>query len=183
MRPCVCMICAMLKRPEQALPVRKSLDQLVRQVEGEGGFANPSHSRDQLNGGRVQVSLVPRSQSTDAADIAAEPSSARPGGNDDWHVDEESAATVVEVVGVVLVAEEHDVAWLVVELYRPGVLLEPASHPVLSLNTARIDSALAARAIDQADLEVWYEVINPVRVTTVDGKPPAADYSSMTCGF
>src|SRR4051794_40570263 len=111
-----------------------------------GASAEGVSAAGPLPPGGVQVSLVPRSQSTDAADIAAEPSSARPGGNDDWHVDEESAATVVEVVGVVLVAEEHDVAWLVVELYRPGVLLEPASHPVLSLNTARIDSALDARA-------------------------------------
>jgi hypothetical protein len=38
---------------------------------------------------------------------------------------------------------------------------------------------LAARAIDQPDLVVWYEVINPIRVVTVDGEPAAADYGNI----
>jgi hypothetical protein len=71
------------------------------------------------------------------------------------------------------------VAWLVVELYRPGVDVEHARGPLLALNTSKVDPGIAARAIDQPDLEVWYEVINPVRVTTVDGEPPADDYSNI----
>jgi hypothetical protein len=38
---------------------------------------------------------------------------------------------------------------------------------------------MAARAIHQSDLEVWYEVIKPVRVTTTDGEPVAADSSDI----
>lgn len=72
-----------------------------------------------------------------------------------------------------------EVAWLVVELYRPGVEVEHAHDPLLALNTAKVDPGMAARAIDQPDLEVWHEVINPVRATTVDGEPPADDYGNI----
>jgi hypothetical protein len=72
-----------------------------------------------------------------------------------------------------------DVAWLVVELYRPGVAVEHAGDPLLVLNAAKVDPGTAARAIHQPDLVIWYEVINPVRVTTVDGGPAADDYSNI----
>ena len=49
-----------------------------------------------------------------------------------------------------------------------------------ALSEHRQDQPCVGRAaIDQADLEVWYEVVNPVRVTTVDDKPAAADYSNL----
>ncbi|WP_203841686.1 hypothetical protein [Winogradskya humida] len=73
-----------------------------------------------------------------------------------------------------------NVAWLVVELYRPGVTVGPAREPSLVLNVALVPAALAARAIDQPDLVTWYEIINPVQVTTVDGRPPADDYGNLT---
>jgi hypothetical protein len=69
-----------------------------------------------------------------------------------------------------------DVAWLVVELYRPDDPVEHARYPLMALNTARVDPELAARAIHQSDLVTWYEVINPVRVITVDGAPMSDDY-------
>jgi len=71
------------------------------------------------------------------------------------------------------------VAWLVVELYQPGVNIAHARAPVLSLNSTEVDPGLAARAIDQSDLVTWYEVIHPARVITVDGQPPADDYSNI----
>jgi hypothetical protein len=71
------------------------------------------------------------------------------------------------------------VAWLVVELYRPGVDVEHARDPLLLLSTSKVDPGMAARAIDQADLVIWYEVINPVRAITVDGGPAAEDYSNV----
>ncbi|WP_212996716.1 hypothetical protein [Winogradskya consettensis] len=73
-----------------------------------------------------------------------------------------------------------DIAWLVVELYRPGVTVGPAREPFLALNVALVAPALAARAIDQPDLITWYEIINPVQTSTVDGRPPAHDYSNLT---
>lgn len=72
-----------------------------------------------------------------------------------------------------------DVAWLVVELYRPDVVVGHARDPLLVLNAAMVDPGMAARAIDQSDLVTWYEIIDPVRVTTVDGGPPADDYSNI----
>jgi hypothetical protein len=72
------------------------------------------------------------------------------------------------------------VAWLVVELYRPEVDVGHARNPLLLLNTSKVDPGTAARAIDQPDLVIWYEVINPVRVTTADGGPAADDYSNIT---
>ncbi|GAA1406411.1 hypothetical protein [Catellatospora coxensis] len=72
-----------------------------------------------------------------------------------------------------------DVAWQVVALYRPGDEVEHSGNPVLWLNTSKIDPRTAARAVDQADLVVWYEVINPIRVTTADGGPAADDYSNF----
>jgi hypothetical protein len=72
-----------------------------------------------------------------------------------------------------------EVAWLVVELYRPGVDVVRAGDPVFCLNSAKVDPGSAARAIAQPDLVVWYEVINPVRVTTVDAGPVADDYSNV----
>lgn len=74
---------------------------------------------------------------------------------------------------------EPDVAWQVVGLYRPGDEIEYARGPVLWLDTSRIDPPTAARAIDHADLMVWYEVINPTRVITTDGGPAADDYSNL----
>lgn len=71
------------------------------------------------------------------------------------------------------------VAWLVVELYQPRVDVEHAHGPLLALNTSKVDHGTAARAIHQPDLEVWYEVVNPVRATTTDGKPAAEDYSNI----
>jgi hypothetical protein len=38
---------------------------------------------------------------------------------------------------------------------------------------------MAARAIDQPDLVIWYEVINPVRAIMVGGGPAADDYSNV----
>jgi hypothetical protein len=72
-----------------------------------------------------------------------------------------------------------DVAWLVVELYRPGDALEHAHDPLLVLNAAKVEPTTAARAIDQHDLLVWYEIINPIRVVTVDGGPAADDYRNL----
>jgi hypothetical protein len=71
------------------------------------------------------------------------------------------------------------VAWLVVELYRPEDELERAHDPVLWLNTSKVDPRTAARAIDQTDLVIWYEVIDPIRADTVDGGPTADDYSNI----
>ncbi|MEV6370429.1 hypothetical protein AB0L86_26455 [Micromonospora musae] len=71
------------------------------------------------------------------------------------------------------------VAWLVVELYRPEVDIERARDPLLLMNTSKVDPGMAARAIDQPDLEIWYEVINPIRATTVDGGPASDDYSNV----
>lgn len=72
-----------------------------------------------------------------------------------------------------------DVAWLVVELYKPDADVIHARDPVLFLNTSKVDPRMAARAIDQPDLMVWYEVVNPIRTITIDGAPPAHDYSSI----
>lgn len=72
-----------------------------------------------------------------------------------------------------------NVAWLVVELYRPGADAECAQNAMLWLNTATIDPAMAARAVDQHDLVIWYEIINPIRVTTVGNGPIANDYSNI----
>jgi hypothetical protein len=69
---------------------------------------------------------------------------------------------------------------LVVALYRPGDVFERTGDPVLWLNTATVDPATCAHAIDRPDLVTWYEVINPVRVTTVGGGPVADDYSNVT---
>ncbi|BCB78272.1 hypothetical protein GCM10022251_31330 [Phytohabitans flavus] len=71
------------------------------------------------------------------------------------------------------------IAWLVVELYRPGADVEHAHHPALVLNTSKFDPETAARVIDQPDLVTWYEIINPIRAITVDGRPPANDYSNI----
>lgn len=71
------------------------------------------------------------------------------------------------------------VGWLVVELYRPGIDVEHARDPLLALNTSKVDPRMAARAIHQPDLEVWYQVIHPVRVTTTDGESAADDYSKI----
>ena len=73
-----------------------------------------------------------------------------------------------------------DVAWLVVELYRPDAALVHARDPLLVLNAAKVEPTTAARAIDQHDLLIWYEIIDPVRVITVDGGPAADDYSNLT---
>jgi hypothetical protein len=67
----------------------------------------------------------------------------------------------------------------VVELYRHGVDVEHARDPLLALNTAKVGPGMAARVIDQPDLQVWYEIINPVRSTTTDGAPVADDYSNV----
>jgi hypothetical protein len=72
------------------------------------------------------------------------------------------------------------VAWLAVELHRPGVAVGRARDPRLWLNTSKVDPAMAARAIDQPDLVIWYEVINPIPVVTVDGGPAADDYSNLS---
>ncbi|GIF38919.1 hypothetical protein [Actinoplanes xinjiangensis] len=72
-----------------------------------------------------------------------------------------------------------DVAWLVVELYRPGVEVEPAHDVGLWLNTSRAGPPRAARAIDQPDLVTWYEVTDPPRVVTTDGGPVADDYGNI----
>ena len=71
------------------------------------------------------------------------------------------------------------IAWLVVELYRPGADVVHARDPVLCLNASKVDPKAAARAIDQPDLVVWYEIVNPIRTVTVDGGPPANDYSNI----
>lgn len=71
------------------------------------------------------------------------------------------------------------VAWLVVELYRPEVDVGRARDPLFFLNASKVSPGAAARAIDQPDVVVWYEVINPVRVVTVDGGPVADDYSNL----
>lgn len=71
------------------------------------------------------------------------------------------------------------VDWLVVELYRPKSVAEHASDPLLALNTCKVDPGMAARAIDQPDLEIWYEIINPIRVVTAHGEPVADDYSNL----
>jgi hypothetical protein len=71
-----------------------------------------------------------------------------------------------------------DVAWLVVELYRPDDAVEHAGDPLMVLNAARVDPEMAAWAIHQSDLVTWYEVINPIRVMTVDGGPVSDDYSN-----
>ncbi|MDG6107440.1 hypothetical protein Daura_49740 [Dactylosporangium aurantiacum] len=68
------------------------------------------------------------------------------------------------------------VAWLVVQL---GHEAAPAGEPVLYLNVGRVGAELAARAVDQPDLLVWYEVVNRVRVVTSDGGPVAGDYSNV----
>lgn len=72
------------------------------------------------------------------------------------------------------------IAWLVVQLYRPGDDVRPARAVRLWLNISTVDPRSAARAIDQPDLVVWYEVIAPVRVGTVDGGPVMDDYSDLT---
>jgi hypothetical protein len=74
---------------------------------------------------------------------------------------------------------EPGVAWLVVELYRPEVDVGHAQDPLLFLNVSKVGPREAARAIDQPDVVIWYEVINPVRVITVDGGPVADDYSTL----
>jgi hypothetical protein len=66
---------------------------------------------------------------------------------------------------------------LVVELYRRELDVEHARDPLLLLNTSKVDPVMAARAIDEPDLVIWYEVINPIRAVTVDGGPAADDYS------
>lgn len=71
------------------------------------------------------------------------------------------------------------VAWMVVELYRPGVDVGRAREPRLWLNTSKIDPSAAARAISQPDVVIWYEVINPIRAVTVGGGPVADDYSNV----
>jgi hypothetical protein len=71
------------------------------------------------------------------------------------------------------------VTWLVVELSRSEDKVEHAHDPMIWLNTSKVDPGTAARAIDQADLVIWYEVVNPVRVTTVDGGPAASDYNDI----
>jgi hypothetical protein len=71
------------------------------------------------------------------------------------------------------------VVWLVVELYRPEFDVEHAHDPLLVLNTSKVDPGMAARAIDQPDLEIWYEVVNPVRATTPYGEPAADAYSNI----
>ena len=78
----------------------------------------------------------------------------------------------------VLARQASSSLWLVVELDRPGTDVEQAHDPLLALNTPR-PTGMAARAIHQSDLEVWYEVIKPVRVTTTDSEPVAADYSDI----
>ena len=72
------------------------------------------------------------------------------------------------------------VAWFVVELYRAGDEVEPARDVRLWLNIAEVDPRSAARAIDRPDLVTWYEVIDPIRVATVDGGPASADYRNLT---
>ncbi|MFC7761543.1 hypothetical protein ACFQY4_28485 [Catellatospora bangladeshensis] len=76
-------------------------------------------------------------------------------------------------------AAATDVAWLVVELYRTEDAVERAHDPVFWLNTAKVDPRTAARAIDQSDLVIWYEVINPVRVITADGGSATNDYRDL----
>jgi hypothetical protein len=71
------------------------------------------------------------------------------------------------------------VAWLAVELYQPGDEVEHARDPLLWLNASKLEPAMAARAIDQPDLVIWFEVIHPVRVITVEGEPAADDYSNL----
>jgi hypothetical protein len=53
------------------------------------------------------------------------------------------------------------------------------SDPLLCLNTSKVDPWMAARAIDKYDLVTWYEIINPIRVTTADGGPVAHDYGNV----
>ncbi|WP_285550735.1 hypothetical protein [Actinoplanes regularis] len=72
-----------------------------------------------------------------------------------------------------------DVSWRVVDLHRPGIDAEHARDPLLWLNTSQVDPGLAARTIDQSDLLTWYAIFNPIRVDTVDGGPPADDYSNL----
>ncbi|MEV0456243.1 hypothetical protein [Catellatospora methionotrophica] len=71
------------------------------------------------------------------------------------------------------------VDWLVFELYRPGSDLQHAHGRCYALNTAKVDPETAARAIDQYDLVVWYEVIHPIQCTTVDNEPVADDYRNV----
>jgi len=75
---------------------------------------------------------------------------------------------------------EPGVAWLVVELYRPGVDVRHARDPLLLLNVSKVGPREAARAIDQPDVVIWYEVINPIRVITVDGGPMTTATSSSS---
>jgi hypothetical protein len=72
-----------------------------------------------------------------------------------------------------------DVAWLVVDLYRPDAGDEHAREPLLWLNTTKVDPETAARAIDQPDLLTLYEITDPVRVVTADGGPIADGYSNL----
>jgi hypothetical protein len=68
---------------------------------------------------------------------------------------------------------------LAVELHRPEVDVGHARDPLLFLNMSKVSPREAARAIDQPDVVIWYEVINPVRVITVDGGPVADDYGNL----
>ncbi|MCW6003467.1 hypothetical protein K1W54_02555 [Micromonospora sp. CPCC 205371] len=74
---------------------------------------------------------------------------------------------------------ELSIVWLVVELYRPEVDVGRARDLQLALDISKVDRQAAARAIDQPDVVIWYEVINPVRVVAADGRPAAADYSNL----
>src|SRR5262249_15086951 len=79
-------------------------------------------------------------------------------------------------------AAAPDGAWLVGQLYRPEGARGHARDPLVVRPTAQRRpgrAAIATRAIDQPDLVTWYEVINPIRITTVDGAPTADDYSNV----
>ncbi|MEU8003907.1 hypothetical protein AB0B66_22350 [Catellatospora sp. NPDC049111] len=77
-------------------------------------------------------------------------------------------------------AAARDMTWQVVELYRPGDERDHAHDPLLWFNTTKVDPRTIARAIHQADLVIWYEIINPIQCTTVDGGPIADDYSNVS---
>ncbi|GAA1652449.1 hypothetical protein GCM10009828_097050 [Actinoplanes couchii] len=75
---------------------------------------------------------------------------------------------------------EPGIDWSVVEMYRPGVDRAKATGDGLWLNTSLVTPDRAARAIEKPDLTAWYEIENPTRVVSVDGGPPADDYSNLT---
>ncbi|HWS37918.1 MAG TPA: hypothetical protein VN408_34950 [Actinoplanes sp.] len=76
-------------------------------------------------------------------------------------------------------AAAPDVDWLVAALYGTFADLEKAAETELWLNMNLLAPGRAASAIDQRELEAWYEIVKPVRVVTVDGGPVEDDYSNL----